>query len=218
MTTSTTSTEPDGAARLLAGFSVAAAAAIVGLLLWAAAVLYTDRALAGFLNGGCLALFLLAATTAWAGRRHPLAGPGARVLSAATLVTLAYVSLPMPMVAAAAIILGCDALTAASGRQSDQRSWKATLETAGIAAFLSSQATALLLAPPGVAAGLDWGARLLLWAAAALALTGAAQTLARLLSQPSVRTAELDPVQEQDGDDKTADKAYRDPTFHSASS
>jgi len=181
MTTSTTSAETVGdntAPVALAFFCLAAGPVIAALVLWAAAVLYTDRLLAGFIYALCLVLFGLAATAGLVAHRHALARAGERVLSVCALVTLAYAALPMPLVAAAAVVLACDALTAALGTP-EPGAWKTTLEKAGLAAFFAFQAAALLLAPPGVAMGLDWAARILMWGAAAFALVGAAQALTR---------------------------------------
>ena len=52
--------------------------------------------------------------------------------------------------------------------------WKAAAEMAGVGAFLAFQAAAMLFAPADVVVGLDWAARLLIWAAAALALISGA--------------------------------------------
>jgi phosphatidylglycerophosphate synthase len=93
-------------------------------------------------------------------------------------------------VVAAVLILGRDVAVAglregisAQGKTlpvSDLGKWKAAAEMAGVGAFLAFQAAALLLAPPSVIVGLDWAARILLWAAAALALISGAQYLAVL--------------------------------------
>lgn len=69
---------------------------------------------------------------------------------------------------------------------------------AGVASFLAYQSAAILFAPASVVLGLDWAARILIWAAAALALASGAQYAAMLLRPASVRPAELDHIQEQD--------------------
>lgn len=183
MTTSTTSAEPEAPehaepAPTLAFLPVAIGPAIAALVLWAASVHYTDRPLAGLLYALCLGLYLAGGVAAWGARRHALAGAGERVLSLCALVTLAYAALPLPLVAAAAAILAADALRLALGEPA-QGPWKTTLEKTGIAAFFAFQGAALLLAPQGVTVGLDWAARVLLWAAAAFALWSAGQTIAR---------------------------------------
>jgi phosphatidylglycerophosphate synthase len=62
--------------------------------------------------------------------------------------------------------------------------WKAAAEMAGVGAFLAFQTSVLLGSTFGasisVVVGLDWAARILLWTAAALALTSGAQYVAVL--------------------------------------
>ncbi|HVK80279.1 MAG TPA: CDP-diacylglycerol--glycerol-3-phosphate 3-phosphatidyltransferase, partial [Verrucomicrobiae bacterium] len=61
--------------------------------------------------------------------------------------------------------------------------WKAAAEMAGVGAFLAFQTAALLQAHTGIVVGLDWAARILIWAAAALALLSGAQYLGALLKR-----------------------------------
>ena len=112
------------------------------------------------------------------------------MLITCVLVALAYAALPWTLVAAAVIILGRDVAIAglregisAQGKTlpvSDLGKWKAAAEMAGVGAFLAFQVGALLHAPQSLILGLDWAARILLWAAAALALISGAQYLAAL--------------------------------------
>jgi hypothetical protein len=51
---------------------------------------------------------------------------------------------------------------------------------AGVGAFMAFQAAALLYAPDGAVSGLFWATRVLLWAAAALALISGAQYVGAL--------------------------------------
>ena len=199
MTSSTTSAE--GAARksviptLLTLFRIAMGPVIAGLVLWAAAETYADRLLAGFIYALCLVLFLLASITdwidGWLARKLDAVTPlGAaldhtadKVLIVCVLVALAYAALPLGLVAATVLILGRDVAIAGlreglsqSGRAlpvNQLGKWKAAAEMAGVAAFLGFQSAAILLAPASIVLGLDWAARILLWAAAALALISA---------------------------------------------
>jgi len=169
--------------------------AIAGLILWAANETYADRPLAGLIYALCLALFVLASVTdwldGWLARKLDAVTPlGAaldhtadKVLIVCVLVALAYAALPLGLVAAAVIILGRDVALAGlreglshSGRAlpvNQLGKWKAAAEMAGVGAFLGFQSAALLFAPQGIVTGLDLAARLLLWAAAALALVSA---------------------------------------------
>jgi CDP-diacylglycerol--glycerol-3-phosphate 3-phosphatidyltransferase len=188
---------------LLTLFRIAMGPAIAGLVLWAASVLYSDRLLAGFIYALCLILFVLAALTdwldGWLARKLDAVTPlGAaldhtadKVLIVCVLVALAYAALPLMLVAAAVLILGRDVAVAGlreglshSGRAlpvSQLGKWKAAAEMAGVGAFLAFQAAALLFAPQSVTDGLDLAARILLWAAAALALVSGAQYVGALL-------------------------------------
>jgi cardiolipin synthase (CMP-forming) len=169
---------------------------IAGLILWAAHETYADRLLAGFIYALCLVLFLLAAATdwldGWLARKLDAVTPlGAaldhtadKVLIVCVLVALAYAALPLGLVAATVIILGRDVAIAGlreglsqSGRTlpvNQLGKWKAAAEMAGVAAFLGFQSAAILFAPQSIIDGLDGAARILLWAAAGLALISAA--------------------------------------------
>ena len=181
---------------LLTLFRIAIGPVIAALVLWAATALYSDRLLAGLIYALALIAFVLAAATdwldGWLARKLDAVTPlGAaldhsadKVLVTCVLVALAYAALPLPLVAAAVIILGRDVAVAgfregisSSGRTlpvSQLGKWKAAAEMAGVAAFLAFQACALLFAPAGVVLGLNWAARILLWTAAALALLSGA--------------------------------------------
>ncbi len=170
--------------------------ALAGLILWAGAVLYSDRPLAGLLFALALALFVIAASTdwldGWLARKLDAVTPlGAaldhvadKVLIACVLVALAYSALPLDLAAAAVIIVGRDLAVAGlrEGLSTSGRTlpvnmlgkWKAAAEMAGVGAFLAYQGAALLLIPANVVLGLYWAARLLLWAAAASALISGA--------------------------------------------
>jgi len=173
-------------------FRIAMGPVIAGLILWAASVLYSDRLLAGFIYALCLILFVVAALTDWldgylARKLNAVTPLGAaldhtadKVLIVCALVALAYAALPMWLVAAAVLILGRDVAIAGlrEGLSAANRAlpvnqlgkWKAAAEMAGVAAFLAFQAAAILQAPASFVLGLDWAARILIWAAAALAL------------------------------------------------
>ncbi len=163
-----------------------------GLILWAGAVLYSDRALAGFLYTMTLVLFVLAAATDWldgylARKLDAVTPLGAaldhvadKVLIACMLTALAYAALPLDLAAAALIIVGRD-LAVAGLREGISTSgktlpvnglgrWKAAAEMAGVGAFLAYQDAAILLVPANVVLGLHYAARLLIWAAAISAL------------------------------------------------
>jgi cardiolipin synthase (CMP-forming) len=180
---------------LLTLLRIALGPVIAGLILWAGAETYADRLLAGFIYAICLILFVLAAITdwldGWLARKYDAVTPlGAaldhtadKVLIVCVLVALAYSALPLGLVAAAVVILGRDVAIAGlreglaqSGRAlpvNQLGKWKAAAEMAGVGAFLGFQSAAILLAPASVVLGLDWAARILLWAAAALALISA---------------------------------------------
>jgi CDP-diacylglycerol--glycerol-3-phosphate 3-phosphatidyltransferase len=199
MTTSTTSAEAPARKSviptLLTLFRIAMGPVIAGLVLWAAAETYADRLLAGFIYALCLILFVLASITdwidGWLARKLDAVTPlGAaldhtadKVLIVCVLVALAYAALPLGLVVAAVLILGRDVAIAGlreglsqSGRTlpvNQLGKWKAAAEMSGVAAFLGFQSAAILFAPASVVLGLDWAARILLWAAAALALISA---------------------------------------------
>ncbi|MGD9982251.1 MAG: CDP-diacylglycerol--glycerol-3-phosphate 3-phosphatidyltransferase [Hyphomonadaceae bacterium] len=220
MTSSTTSTEKDRASSdtqsgsegprsliptLLTVFRIVMGPTIAALVLWAAAVTYSDRLLAGFIYALCVILFVVAASTDWLdgylARKWNVVTPlGAaldhsadKVLITCVLVALAYAALPLMLVVAAVLILGRDVAVAglreaisAQGKSlpvSQLGKWKAAAEMAGVGAFLAFQATALLFAPASVIVGLDWAARLLLWSAAALALVSGAQYVGALVKR-----------------------------------
>lgn len=169
---------------------------IAALVLWAANELYADRLLAGFIFALALILFVIAAATDWLdgylarklGAVTPLGAAldhaADKVLITCVLVALAYAALPLHLVAAAVLILGRDVAVAglregiaAQGKTlpvSQLGKWKAAAEMAGVGAFLGYQACAILFAPSWAVLGLDWAARILLWAAAALALISGA--------------------------------------------
>jgi CDP-diacylglycerol--glycerol-3-phosphate 3-phosphatidyltransferase len=190
---------------LLTIFRIVMGPVIAGLVLWAATQLYADRLLAGFTYALALILFLIAASTDWldgylARKLDAVTPLGAaldhsadKVLITCVLVALAYAALPLMLVAASVLILGRDVAVAglregisAQGKTlpvSQLGKWKAAAEMAGVAAFLAFQAAALLFAPASVVLGLDWAARLLLWAAAVLALVSGAQYVAALLKR-----------------------------------
>ena len=169
---------------------------LAGLILWAGAVLYSDRALAGFLFAMTLVLFVLAAATDWldgylARKLDAVTPLGAaldhvadKVLIACILLALAYSALPLDLAAAAVIIVGRDLAVAGlrEGLSSSGRTlpvnalgrWKAAAEMAGVGAFLAYQGAALLLIPANVVLGLYLASRLLLWAAALVAVISGA--------------------------------------------
>ncbi len=169
---------------------------LAGMILWAGAVLYSDRPLAGLLFSLTLVLFVLAAATdwldGWLARKLDAVTPlGAaldhvadKVLIACVLVALAYSALPLDLAAAAVIIVGRDLAVAGlreglsnAGKTLPVNSlgkWKAAAEMAGIGAFLAYQGAALLQLPANAVLGLYWAARLLLWAAAAAAVISGA--------------------------------------------
>ena len=207
--TSSTTTSADAPAKkstlplFLTLFRIAMGPAIAALILWSASVLHRDPLLAGFIYALCLILFVLAAITDWldgalARKLNAVTPLGAaldhtadKVLIVCVLLALAYAALPLELVAAALIIIGRDVAIAglreALGAQgktlpvSQLGKWKAAAEMAGVGAFLAFQAAALLYAPEGAIAGLSWAARILLWAAAALALVSGAQYVRALL-------------------------------------
>lgn len=190
---------------LLTVFRILMGPVIAALVLWAAGELYIDRLLAGFIYALALILFIVAALTdwldGWLARKYDAVTPlGAaldhsadKVLITCVLVALAYAALPMLLVAAAVVILGRDVAVAglregiaAQGKTlpvSSLGKWKAAAEMAGVGAFLAFQAAALLFAPANFVIGLDWAARILLWAAAALALISGGQYLTVLLAR-----------------------------------
>ena len=176
---------------------LALAPVIAGLILWAAAVLYTDRLLAGFVYALATILFVLASLSdwldGWLARKLDAVTPlGAaldhcadKVLVTCALIALAYAALELNLVVAAVIILGRDVAVAglreglsSAGRAlpvSQIGKWKAAAEMAGVTAYLAYQASALLFVPARVVLGLDWTATGLIWIAAGLALVSGAR-------------------------------------------
>jgi len=211
--TSSTTTSADAAPRkksvipiALTIFRIAMAPVIAVLILWAASVIYTDRIMAGLIYVLTLLTFIAAALTDWldgylARKLDAVTPLGAaldhsadKVLITCALVALAYAALPMPLVFAAVLILGRDVAVAglregiaAQGKTlpvSSLGKWKATAEMAGVGVFLAFQIAALMPgAPISVVLGLDWAARILIWAAALLALISGGQYLATLLKR-----------------------------------
>lgn len=187
---------------LLTIFRIVAAPAIAGLVLWASQIVHVNVETAGQVYLAALVLFIAASLTDWldgylARKLNAVTPLGAaldhaadKVLITCVLVALAYAALPWWLVLASVLILGRDVAVAglregisAQGKTlpvSDLGKWKAAAEMAGVAAFLAFQTAALMLAPQSVILGLDWAARILLWAAAALALISGAQYLAVL--------------------------------------
>lgn len=209
MTSSMTNAEPDRASSdaqsggsrsivptALTIFRMLMGPVLAGIILWAGAVLYSDRPLAGLLFALTLIVFVLAAATDWldgylARKLNAVTPLGAaldhvadKVLIACMLLALAYSALPLDLAAAAVIIVGRDIAVAGlreglsnAGKTLPVNSlgkWKAAAEMAGVGAFLAYQGAALLLAPANVVLGLYWAARLLLWAAALVALISGA--------------------------------------------
>lgn len=190
---------------VLTVFRIAMGPVIAALVLWGASVTHSDPALAGLIYALGFLLFVLAAATdwldGWIARKYDAVTPlGAaldhsadKVLITCVLVALAYAALPMQLVLAAVLILGRDVAVAglregiaAQGKTlpvSSLGKWKAAAEMAGVAAFLAFQTAALLQQSAALVIGLFWGARLLLWAAAALALISGAQYVAALLKR-----------------------------------
>lgn len=207
--TSSTTTNADAPVRksniptLLTMFRIAMGPVIAGLILWAATVTYADPGLASLIYLLCFVLFVLAAASdwldGWLARKLDAVTPlGAaldhsadKVLITCVLLALAYAALPMQLVAAAVLILGRDVAVAglregiaAQGKTlpvSQLGKWKAAAEMAGVGAFLAFQTAALFQQSATLVIGLFWGARLLLWAAAVLALVSGAQYVAALL-------------------------------------
>jgi CDP-diacylglycerol--glycerol-3-phosphate 3-phosphatidyltransferase len=170
---------------------------IAGLILTALTYVYTDRILAGLIYAVALVVFLIAAATDWldgyfARKLNAVTPLGAaldhcadKVLIACTLLALAYAALPLDLVVAAVIVLGRDIAVAGlreglsnSGRTLPVGSvgkWKAAAEMAGVGAFLAYAASALLTDSASIVVGLNYAARILLWAGAGLALISAGQ-------------------------------------------
>lgn len=187
---------------LLTLFRIAMGPAIAALILWAAAIVYADRLLAGFIYALGFILFVLAAASDWldgwlARKLNAVTALGAaldhtadKVLITCVLVALAYAALPLALVAAAVLILGRDvalaglreglAGTGVSVPVGELGKWKTTALMTGVGAFLAFQSAALLGGPDTVVQGLSWAAQILIWAAAALALMSAWAYLAAL--------------------------------------
>lgn len=190
---------------ILTGFRIIAAPVLAGLVLVASTYLYSDPYLAGFIYALTFLLFVIAALTDWldgylARKLDAVTPLGAaldhaadKVLITCMLVALAFAALPLPLVAAAVLILGRDVAVAglregiaAQGKSlpvSQIGKWKAAAEMAGVGAFLAFQTAALLRADASIVLGLDWAARILIWSAAALALVSGAQYLGALLKR-----------------------------------
>lgn len=180
---------------LLTLFRILMGPVVGGLILWAAAETYSDRVLAGLIYVLALVLFVIAALTdwvdGWLARKYDAVTPlGAaldhtadKVLIACVLVALAYAALPLDFTAAAVLILGRDIAIGGlrEGLSNQGRAlpvaqlgkWKAAAEMAGVAAFLAYESAALLQLSAGIVVGLFYAARILIWAAAALALVSA---------------------------------------------
>jgi len=191
---------------VLTVFRIVMGPVVAALVLWGASVTHSDPTLAGLIYALGFLLFVLAAATdwldGWIARKYDAVTPlGAaldhsadKVLITCILVALAYAALPMQLVVAAVLILGRDVAVAglregiaAQGKTlpvSQLGKWKAAAEMAGVAAFLAFQTAAMLQQSAALVIGLFWGARLLLWAAAALALISGAQYVAALLRRP----------------------------------
>lgn len=209
--TSSTTTNADASARkssiptLLTVFRIAMGPVVAVLVLWSAALFYSNPQTAAVIFGAALALFILAAVTdwldGWAARKLNAITPlGAaldhaadKVLITCVLVALAYAALPMDLVLASVLILGRDVAIAglregisAQGKQlpvGQLGKWKAAAEMCGVAAFMAFQTAALLNQSAVLVLGLQLGARILLWSAAVLALVSAAQYVATLLKR-----------------------------------
>lgn len=200
MTTSTTSAELPRHTTLPMVLTISRMAlgpVIAGLILTALTYVYTDRILAGLIYAVALVVFLIAAATDWldgyfARKLNAVTPLGAaldhcadKVLIACTLLALAYAALPLDLVVAAVIVLGRDIAVAGlreglsnSGRTLPVGSvgkWKAAAEMAGVGAFLAYAASALLTDSASIVVGLNYAARILLWAGAGLALISAGQ-------------------------------------------
>lgn len=189
----------------LTGFRIAMGPVIAALVLWAASETYSDRLLAGFIYALCLILFAVAALTDWLdgwlarklGAVTPLGAAldhaADKVLIVSVLLALAYAALPLPLVAAAVLIVGRDIAIAGlrEGASAQARTlpvsqlgkWKAAAEMGGVGAFLAFQSAALLFPAASWSAGLHLAASALLWAAAALALVSGWRYLAALSRQ-----------------------------------
>lgn len=187
-------------------FRIVMAPVIAALILWAASETYSDRLLAALIYVLTLLIFIAAALTDWldgylARKLDAVTPLGAaldhsadKVLITCALVALAYAALPMALVFAAVLILGRDVAVAglreaiaAQGKTlpvSTLGKWKATAEMAGVGVFLAFKVAALFPgAPISVVLGLDYAARILIWAAALLALISGGQYLATLLKR-----------------------------------
>lgn len=190
---------------ILTVFRIVAAPVLAGAVLYASTLLYDDPHRAGFVYALIFIFFVIAALTDWldgylARKLDAVTPLGAaldhaadKVLITCTLVALAFAALPIGLVAASVLILGRDVAVAglregiaAQGKSlpvSQLGKWKAAAEMAGVGAFLAFQTAALLQADASIVVGLDWAARVLIWAAAALALLSGAQYLGALLKR-----------------------------------
>jgi len=157
-------------ARLIAGPFVAA------LVLWAHQVEFSGGGIvATRFYGGATLLFILAALTAWLeGAPARLAQAADKILVVAALVALAYAALPVDLVAAAIVLIGCEVLAASSADTTagGLGKFKTAAATAGVAAFLAYQTWSILSGGDAIANVLVWLARTLLWLASLLALWG----------------------------------------------
>lgn len=210
--TSSTTTNADAAPSkkssiptLLTAFRIIAAPVLAGAVLYASTLLYNDPYRAGFIYALIFIFFVITAATDWldgylARKLDAVTPLGAaldhaadKVLITCMLVALAFAALPIGLVAASVLILGRDVAVAglregiaAQGKSlpvSQLGKWKAAAEMAGVGAFLAFQTAALLQADASIVVGLDWAARVLIWAAAALALLSGAQYLGALLKR-----------------------------------
>lgn len=188
---------------LLTLFRIAMGPVVAGLIMTAAYWLHMDPLLSGFIYALSTLLFVLAAATDWldgyfARKLDAVTPLGAaldhcadKVLIVCVLLALAYAALPFDLVIAAILIIGRDVAVAglregiaATGRTlpvSPLGKWKAAGEMAGVGVFLAFSAGANLSMPVDILIGLYWAARVLLWAAAALALISGAQYAAALM-------------------------------------
>jgi CDP-diacylglycerol--glycerol-3-phosphate 3-phosphatidyltransferase len=184
---------------------MAAGPLVAGLVLWASTHTFSDRELAARLYLGAAILFGLAALSDWLdghlARKLDAVSPlGAaldhaadKVLVTCSLVALAYAALPLPLVAAAMIILGRDMAVAglreglsASGRTlpvSFAGKFKAAAEMIAVTALLTVQGVALINGPPELFYALSWLSGGAMWSAALLALWSACEYAVSAIAQ-----------------------------------
>lgn len=185
-----------GAARAAA--ALAAGIVVASLILFAASQTYGDPRLAGATYVACCGMFLLHyAIGAFMDSRASRRGSASDhdIVTVCALVPLAYAALPGALVAAATLILLVKVFEKPRDTEGDRLStWRAAAEAGGVGAFLAFQGAVLLSFPISIVLGLNWAARLILWAAALLALvSGARSVMARL-----VGAAELDRIEYED--------------------